>query len=394
MARIVVANKFYYPRGGDCVYTINLMKMLESQGHDVAVFAMQYPGTQQTPWSRYFPEEVRFGGSGNILKAIMRPFGSKDVRRKFRDLLDDFTPDIVHLNNIHSQLSPVIAEQAKERGCKVIWTLHDYKLLCPRYDCLRRGETPCEMCFRDKCSVLKYKCMKNSALGSLLAYGEAVCWNRERLEAFVDRFICPSRFMKEKMYKGGFDNHKLSHLPNFIQLDKCGNVFCEKDDYYCFVGRLSPEKGVKTLIQAANRLPYHLKIVGGGILENELKELAGPHITFVGFKQWEEVKEIVGKAKFSVIPSECYENNPFSGIESLCLGTPLLGARIGGIPELIEGGVNGLTFESKDAEDLSEKIERMFTTRFDYRLIAENARKIFRAENYYKQLMNIYGLSE
>lgn len=391
MARIIVANKFYYPRGGDCVYTIDLVKLLEAHGHDVAVFAMQHPDTLSTPWSKYFPSEVQFTKNIKAFDALLRPFGTREVVRKFNALLDDFSPDIVHLNNIHSQLSPVIAELAHKRGVKVFWTLHDYKLLCPRYDCLREGKLVCEACFDAKRYLLKYRCMKNSFAASLLAYGEAVCWNRKRLELCTDRFICPSNFLKEKMLQGGFCKSKLYRLCNFIDSNKCGESQDTREDYYCFVGRLSHEKGIKSLMKAAERNPFKLIVIGSGVLEDELKKKAGTNIEFVGFKQWREIKEIVGKARFSVIASEWYENNPISVIESLCLGTPVLGAHIGGIPELIEEGINGMTFESKNVDDLADKIKMMFEASFDYHSIAENAQKLFDAEVYYQRLMEIYA---
>ena len=307
--------------------------------------------------------------------------------------MDDFKPDIVHLNNIHSQLSPIIAELAKGRGCKVIWTLHDYKHLCPRYDCLRNGKMLCEQCFDNKINVLKNKCMKNSLFASLFALGEALIWNRERLEACTDIFICPSRFMAEKMSKAGFDSNKLQTLCNFIDINKCPKECFPKDSYYCFIGRLSNEKGVNTLIKVAEHLPYKLIIIGVGPLEEKLKKKAGANIEFVGFKQWNEIKQIVGKSRFIVTPSEWYENNPISVIEALCLGTPVLGARIGGIPELIEEGVSGMTFESRNMEDLKAKIEMMWNAQFDYRALAERSQQKYSSESYYHKLMNIYKQS-
>ena len=139
--RILLSNKFYYRRGGDCIYMLNLEQLLKTNGHDVAVFAMDYPENLDTPWKTYFPQEM------GKLMALTRPFGSSEVRKKFNRLLDDFKPDVVHLNNIHTQLSPVMAELAYRRGVRVVWTLHDYKLLCPRYDCLRDGREVCELCF-------------------------------------------------------------------------------------------------------------------------------------------------------------------------------------------------------------------------------------------------------
>lgn len=388
--RILLSNKFYYRRGGDCIYVLNLEQLLKKHGHEVAVFAMDYPDNLETPWKKYFP------GNMTKLMAFSRPFGSHEVKRKFNLLLDDFRPEVVHLNNIHTQLSPVIAELAHERGIKVVWTLHDYKLLCPRYDCLRNGIEICEKCFNgDKTHCKTYKCIKGSTLASLIGYKEAVTWNREYLEKYTDLFICPSSFMKEKMIQGGFKERKLKVLCNFIDTDKCKrSSYGEREDYYCYVGRLSHEKGLNTLINAASQLPYKLKIIGGGPLEKELRaksETLKGDIEFLGFKQWDGIKEQVGMAQFIIVPSEWYENNPLSIIEAQCLGTPILGARIGGIPGLIDEGVNGMTFTSGNVDDLKEKIGLMYNAKFDYADIARKAMERYNGETYYEEIMKIYG---
>ena len=385
--KILLANKFYYRRGGDCIYMLNLEQLLKAHGHEVAVFAMDYPENLDTPWKKYFPKTM------SKVKAFTRPFGDGETKRKFSQLLDDFQPDVVHLNNIHTQLSPVIAELAHGYGCRVVWTLHDYKLLCPRYDCLREisGKLAnCELCFNgNKKACLDYKCMKGSKLASFIGYREAVTWNRERLEKATDVFVCPSQFMADKMVQGGFEKRKMKTICNFIDVEKCRFSNTERTEntekYYCFIGRLSHEKGARTLIEAANQLPYRLVVIGGGPLMDELKAVAKDNVEFVGFKQWEDIKQLVGKARFSVIPSEWYENNPLSVIEAQCLGTPVLGANIGGIPELTE-----YTFESGNVEDLKEKIEGMWNATFDYNKLASESMARYDAESYYRQIMEVY----
>ena len=379
--KILLVHKFYYRRGGDCVYMLSLEQLLKAHGHEVAVFSMDYPENLDTPWKKYFPSNM------SKLMALTRPFGSHEVKRKFTALLDDFRPDVVHLNNIHTQLSPIMAELAHKRGIKVVWTLHDYKLLCPRYDCLNDGKTICETCFNgNKKACFDNKCMKGSTLASLIGWREAVTWSRERLETCTDVFVCPSQFMADKMVQGGFSKAKMKTLCNFIDVAKCAKDSYKKSDYYCFIGRLSHEKGAKTLIEAAKQLPYKLVVIGGGPLMEQLQAIASENIKFVGFKQWDEIKELVGKARFSVIPSEWYENNPLSVIEAQCLGTPVLGAKIGGIPELTE-----YTFKSGDAEDLKAHIEKMWNTTFDYSAIAHESMKKYDAEPYYKDILEIYG---
>lgn len=241
-----------------------------------------------------------------------------------------------------------------------------------------------------KKNCLKYSCMKGGKLGSWIGYREAVKWNGARLQDNTDVLICPSKFMANKMAQGGFDSKKLVPLCNFIDVDKCKTDNRQKGDYYCYVGRLSHEKGVQTLIEAANQLPYKLVVIGGGPLMEECKAKAKDNIEFVGFKQWDEIKTLVGGARFSVIPSEWYENNPLSVIETECLGTPVLGARIGGIPELIEEGMTGMTFTSKDVADLKDKIQKMWDTPFNYAEIAEQSMQRYNAEKYYQDIMKIY----
>lgn len=393
--RILLSNKFYYNRGGDCAYMLNLEQLLKEKGHDVAIFAMDYPDNLPTVWNKYFPSEIKFSFGQNMFEAFKRPLGSKEVKRKFRALLDDFKPDVVHLNNIHSYLSPVIAQLAHERGIRVVWTLHDYKLICPSYSCLRNGKT-CELCFKNKSYVLWTKCMKNSLLVSLFGYLEAFKWNKSRLENDVDAFICPSKFMEEKMIGNGFHKEKMHYLCNFIDPNKTNllrkNDNATREKAYCYVGRLSEEKGLRTLLEVASHLPYPLYVAGTGPLGEELKATYQEcrQIIFLGKLNAQDVISLFHRVLFSVIPSECYENNPLSGIESLCAGTPILGAAIGGIPELINQS-NGMLFISKNAINLKENIIKMFDGRsFSYKEISEAAQCQFSADSYYNLLLKLY----
>ena len=389
--RIIIVNKFFYPRGGDCVCAINLEKMLREAGHDVAIFAMQYPDNIPTPFDGYFPAEVSFaGGIKDKLRAASRLFAPADVARQFTRLIDDFRPDVVHLHNIHSYLSPVVGRIARERGIRVVWTMHDYKLVCPSYACLAGGK-PCTDCFSDKNAVLRRRCMKGSAAASLLAWLEARYWTRTKLARQTDCFICPSRFLSNRLAEAGFDRNKLAVINNFVDTSTFDKTKSTRRDFYCYVGRLSPEKGVRTLLRAASQLPYELRVLGGGPPADELRrEYAdAPQIKFLGHQSAEGVKATLADARFSVMPSECFENNPLGSIESLCMGTPVLGANIGGIPELIDEQ-SGLTFASGDASDLADKITQMMTRSFDYEAIQRQAGERFDKEEYYKKLIEIY----
>jgi len=389
--KILLCNKFYYRRGGDCIYTINLEQLLKSQGHEVAIFSQQYILNEPSTWSKYWPSEFKMKPSLNMVDSLLRPFGWGKVRTKFIALLNDFQPDVVHLNNIHTQLSPILIEIAHARGIRVIWTLHDTKLVCPCYTCMREGKW-CEECFEDKRALLHHNCMKGGKLGSLIGYYEAKKWTKERLQQSVDTFICPSHFMANTMARGGYDREKLLVLSNFIDSEKVkGNVTTIKDDYFVYLGQLNPIKGIRTLCKVASLLPYKLVVIGGGVLEEELRKTYGQcsNIEFKGQLNWGQIKPLISNAKFMVLPSECSENNPISVIESLTLGTPVLGANIGGIPELLNEK-NGDTFESGNSEALRNAICRLWNQSFDYQQIAHDAIDRYSQEHYYKELVNLY----
>jgi glycosyltransferase involved in cell wall biosynthesis len=243
--------------------------------------------------------------------------------------------------------------------------------------------------------------MKGSFLQSLVAQKEAECWRRECLEACVDAFICPSEFMKRKMLQGGFEEKKLHMMHNFVApfdyaqgangvsvIERSRNG---RKDYYTYIGRLSEEKGIRTLLRVAAKLCSKLKVLGGEPLESELKAQYEecPQIEFLGHCGRETVMREMAGAKFTVVPSEWYENNPISVIESLCLGTPVLGANMGGIPELVTPGVNGELFEAGDGEGLRMKIMEMFGKEYGFEgeLIAER----FSPSRYLDGMLGVYG---
>lgn len=397
--RILVTNKFMYPRGGDCIVALNTAELLRKEGHEVRLFAMDYPENLQLEDSRDYASRVSFEGSvKDKLKAFGRVMGKGDIRKSFRKVMRDFKPDVVHLHNIHSYLSPVIGEIASEMGAKVVWTLHDYKLLCPAYSCRRPDGSNCDECFNGKLSVLKNRCMKGSLAGSVIAHLEAKKWSRRKVAEFTSAFICPSEFMGECMIKGGFEPKKIKVLTNFADPKKYNDYEPAKtpQPYFCYIGRLSEEKGVVTLLKAAKQTGIHLKIAGGGpLLESLKKEYSGvENIEFLGHLDSKGVAETLRNAMASVMPSECYENNPLGVIESLCLGTPVIGANIGGIPELLRNGdgiCRGMTFPSGDVEALTNIFCNFEADKYDREKIATEARKVFSQETHLNKLMEIYN---
>lgn len=395
MAKIVLVNKFYYNRGGDCTAMLSTEQLLKTKGHEVAVFSMRYAKNIPSEWDRYFADEIKFSGGSlsDKKRAFERLFKSEEVAKKFNALLNDFKPDIVHLHNIHSYISPVVAEIAHQRGIRVVWTLHDYKLICPAYTCLRNGEI-CELCFKNKTKVLTNKCIKNSLPASLMGWLESKFWNKKKLMKITDCFISPSSFLKSKMVEAGFLAEKIDVLHNFMPQKI--EISTLKKDYCCYVGRISKEKGIDTLLNVASQSPYQLKVIGDGPLLNAYRNFyTQKNIEFLGHLTPDKVFEVVKQAKCMIIPSIWYENNPFSVIESLCMGTPVIGARIGGIPELIEEGVNGFLFEPQNISELKEKIDcsfKYFQAEYHFEKIGLSSQNKFSSETFYDKLADIYNI--
>ncbi len=398
--RVLIVNKYYYYKGGDCTYALELERLLKAQGHEVAFFSMLGDKNFDSEYEKYFVSEVDFKAkSKELAKIIKRPFGDKEVNQKFTQLMDDFQPEIIHLHNIHSHISPSILKIARDRNVSVVWTVHDYKLLCPVYT-FRRDGRPCELCLTNKINVVKHKCMSNSIAASMLAYLEAEYWNLDKILQLVDLFLPPSMFMYNKLREGGAPEEKLVHLPYFIS-EKRGiseTIPSPLPKTYTYLGRLVPEKGIETLLEAAKDLEYTLNVIGDGPMFDELKlKYKQNNIIFHGYLNWEQMLPILMQSNFTVTPSEWYENYPFSIIESLSLGIPVLGSSIGGIPELIDERFSGMLFTPFDKNSLSLKITEMFSLNLivNYEKIRQNLREMLSQKHHLEILEDIYkGLIE
>ncbi|MDH6358233.1 glycosyltransferase [Parabacteroides sp. PF5-9] len=392
--KILNVNKFYYPRGGDCVAALSLEELLTQRGHEVATFSSMHPDNLPSKWSPYFAPEINFTSSGfnDRRRAVGRILFSRTVKKQFVRILDDFRPDVVHLHNIHSYLSPGIAQIAHQRGIKVVWTVHDYKLVCANYALLREGK-PCDLCLGNRLAVIQHKCIKGSLPASVLGYLEALVWNAKILNTYTDAFISPSAFLKQKMVDFGYSADKIHVVHNLMNV-RFPEVDPSKADYYCYSGRLSEEKGIDVLLEAAADLPYKLIVLGDGQRMAEYKEkYKKANIEFKGYVDREDALRIIARARFTAVPSICYENSPYSIKDSLCMRTPVLCSDLGSMPEVIEMGKNGFVFAAGDVSDLQKMIRHcfdVFDDQFDYDSIAQKARDLFSVNSYYQQIMSLY----
>lgn len=383
--KILLINKFLFPNGGSETYIFKLGEYLVTQGHEVQYFGMEHKNRCVGNRVNAYTDNMDFHG-GSKLSKLTYPFKtiySKEARVKLRQVLDDFKPDVCHLNNFNYQLTPgIILEIVKWRkqsgqACKIIYTAHDYQLICPNH-MMNNPETHenCEKCVGGHFSnCMKNKCIHGSRAKSMIGMLEAEIWNRLGVYRHLDVIICCSDFMKKKLDTNPMLREKTIVMHNFI--DKPETRPVEKKEYVLYFGRYSWEKGVRTLIEAAKSLPeIPFIFAGSGEYESELD--AVDNIQNVGFQTGAALDDLIRQATFSVCPSEWYENCPFSVMESQIRETVVIGANIGGIPELIEDGENGLLFECGDVDNLVDAIYCLWNDRSLLEKLQEGCRKLKR----------------
>ena len=318
-------------------------------------------------FDQYFVSEVDYWGKNNNaskINAASRVIYSSEARKKIDLLIDQTSPDLAHIHLIYHQISPSILPIIQENGIPIIQTLHDYKPVCPTYSLVSKNQI-CERCKGKKFyNALIQKCNHDSLGFSAINSIEMYLHHLLGWYDIPDLFITPSNFMRNKLIEFGMSPEKLVHIPNFVDPEKF-QVANSSEDYFVYIGRLVPIKGLITLLQAMKKVNGGLRLLllGDGPQRNELEKIAETlglsNVEFLGQLGFQELIGVVSAAKFNVLPSEVYENCPMAVLESMVLGKPVIGSKIGGIPELIIDGEDGLLFESGNSDHLAEKINWM-----------------------------------
>ena len=398
--KILQVNKFFYLKGGSEAYLFSLIDGLNSLGHVVAEFAMHDKKNEQSVWDDYFTSTVDYDTTNFFEKGLLasKIIYSFEARKKISRLLDKFKPDIVHLHIFQHQLSPSILPEIKKRGLPVVYTAHDLKSVCPNYKMLSHGSV-CEECNGgDYYNCYKNRCVKNSSLKSLVNVVEMYFHHWMKYYELIDLIITPSNFYRKKLVEFRFAKERVVHVPNFVDEDLFAPTYKHKG-FFIYLGRLSEEKGVLTLLNAMELVPTgNLVIVGTGPLEDTIRSKISSgknsNVKLVGFQSGESLKQYIANSMFSVIPSEWYENGPISLLESFACGNPVIGADIGGIPEHISHGEDGLIFKSKDHVDLAEKINILLGDKDRLTYMGKNARnkveKLYNKQRHVDKIIRIY----
>ncbi len=403
--KVLMVHKYHYFRGGDSTYMFNLSGLLEENGHEVAHFAMRHPKNLESPYSGYFTEEIDFPRLlenitlSSAWKVVSRSIYNREAAKKIAALADDFRPDVAHFHNIHGHLTTSIIEPLRKRRIPIVWTLHDYRLVCPNTSFLCRGKI-CERCLPAKYyNVLVHRCKKGSAAASLAAMLASYYERMSGVPEKIDRFIAPSAFMKKKLVEGGVDPDRISRVPNFVDIERFQPRGEKEEDYFLYFGRLSAEKGLDLLIEAAGGLEKgRLVIAGEGPLREKLEKTAedirGCDVEFAGFKPRGELAQLIRRSMFVVIPSQWYENLPFSVMESMALGKAVAATDIGGIPEMVEHGVSGYLFPPGDSNALAGRLEELLSSPEIRKKMGlegrRKARELYGPSKHYDEIIAIY----
>lgn len=364
--KVLLVNKFLYPKGGAETYVFKLGKALEDAGHEVQYFGLwddnNIVGNRANAYVQ--PKDFKTGIRNNLKNPLSIIYNA-EARKQIRRVLEDFTPDVVHLNNIHYHLTPsIILECEKYRKThkkklKIVYTAHDYQLICPSHGLFDNQLNICERCLGGNyLYCLMTKCVKNSYLKSFLGMLDAYFWKLSNVYSYVDTIICCSRFLKAKLDTDKRFREKTIAIHNFV--DEVERKDVRKEGYILEFGHLSKDKGTYTVLEVAKRHPeLRFVFAGFGSAVEDIKKL--PNAQYVGFKSGEELEMLIRKAFVSICPSECYENCPFSVIESQLYGTPVICSDMGGAPELIERGTTGEVFEAGNADELESRIIELYS---------------------------------
>ena len=394
--KVLLANKFFFRNGGSEAVFFDERSFLIERGITVCDFSMEDPRNFPSRTSTYFVSNRAYASVGNPVRSLTNGVSlihSFEAVSKFRKLIDVERPDLVHCHNIYHQLTPSIIGVAKSQRIPVVLTLHDYKAVCPTYLRLRDGK-PCSECVEgDFFNVVRHRCAGGSLRKSALLYAEAALQKLAKNYEKVDVVVAPSQFLADSV-AARFSRGRVRVLPNGIDTDRIQPS--DKDDGYAlYLGRLSREKGIETLLKAqhASTSQFPLKICGTGAVADALQRSC-PAAQFLGYKSGDELARIIAGSSFVIVPSEWYENCPMSILEAMGYGKPVIASSIGGIPELVRDGETGFLFEPGNVAQLSSLADMLIGDPARRRALGRAARlrleQSFSLKMHNRQLLSIY----
>jgi glycosyltransferase involved in cell wall biosynthesis len=378
--RIILAHNWYRQRGGEDAAVDQMETLLTRRGHAVTVLARD-------------SGSINAGFLGRARVALTGAYSTRSARAMAR-MIDKYSPDLVHAHNLYPLLTPSVLVECRRRGIPVVMTCHNYRMTCPALYHLSKG-TICERCVGGR----EYWCVLRNCRGSVTESITFAGWSMfarklNLLKDNVTLFLALTEFFRKRLIAMGIEASRVRVLPNMVEIPP-EDLESQLGDYVAFTGRLSPEKGVKTLLEAAARLPHvKVKIAGDGPCYKEYSSSAPPNVTFMGRLASDEINSFYRSARMLVLPSVWFEMCPLVLSEAMGHGLPIIASRVGGIPELVEDGRNGLLFEMGNAAELAERIERLWVADdlcLQYgRVGREKALRDYAERTFYDGLMGAY----
>lgn len=361
--KILMVNKFLHPNGGSETYIFKLGEYLTSMGHQVEYFGMEHPDRCVSNSADCYTKNIDYHSVGKIkqIGLSVKSIYSVEARRKIRQVIECFKPDIVHLNNINFQLTPSIIYEIKKHNIPIVQTVHDGQIACPSHRMfIEERHDPCRQCLNGKfTNCIKNKCLHGSLMKSAVATVESYIYHSRDTYNLVDKYICPSQFMADTITTAGVKKSKCVVMHNFCEIQSNLPPKDKSKKYALYFGRLSKEKGIETLVEVCRELPQvQFVFAGSGNLERICSNVK--NIDAIGFVSGDRLRSLIRNASFSICPSECFENCSMSIIESLSFGTPVIASRMGGNPELVIDGETGIVFENKNTKELKDAILKLY----------------------------------
>ena len=392
--KIVLANYRYYVSGGPEVYMFNVKGLLEEAGHTVIPYSVRSPLNEKTPYASYFPHGKSESGDAyfdnvkktpkNVARLLSCAFYNREAYKNLRRLIRDERPDVVYVLQQINALSPSVFKAAKDEGVRVVHRLSDFNMMCPRSDFLRDGQI-CTACIcGDYSEAREKRCCHGSRATTEVRVASMRFHRARRLFDCVDVFVCPTAFTASLLEKSGVDKDRVNVVPTFVPACERKAASAQGDPYALYLGRISHEKGVDLLVEAAiDRPGLRLKVTGRtddeyakDIVAQVEAAGAADRIEFVGFVNGAEKDALIEGAACVACPSTWYENMPNAVLEAYAHGKPAVVFDVGCMPEIVEDGATGAVVPFRDADALGEAVARYVCDPELTRLHGENGRAL------------------
>lgn len=386
---VLVVHSFWHERGGDSTAVDATVAGLEARGHRVLPFAMRHPDNRPSPWEARWPA----WREADRLVSVPGGIWSRSAARALDSVLVDARVDVAHLHHVHRHLTPSVLGPLRARGIRVVWTLHDYELVCPSGLLYVEGAR-CTRCFGHHYQeAVRHRCKKGDPTRSAAVAVEKAVHALLGVAGWVDAFVCPSRFLLERVAEAGLPRARLHHLPNLLPPLPLAEG---PGEGWVYAGRLAEEKGVEDLLDAARSRPgLPGTVIGDGPDAARLRRLAPAHVRFTGALPRAETLRRLGGAAIVVVPSRWPENDPYAVTEAQAMGRVVVACAVGGIPEQVTDGIDGLLVPPRHPAALGAALDRLDLDPPERARLGAAARARVRAgrnpEAHLERLVGIYG---